>query len=327
MVREITVIGGGAGSFNLLSGLRAQTDFALRSIVTMMDSGGDSGVLRDAFGVLPPGDPRRCLVALSDESQILRDLFSFRFEEGLLEGRNFGNLFFLALTRSLGGEQQAVDALGRILKIRGDVIPVTWDHAQLVARTRDGSLLRGEAAIDGRGRREGPRPSPIEAIWLEPAARANPAALNAIIACYALVLAPGDVFTSLVPNLLVEGVAEAIHASNGALVFVVNLMTKAGETDDWGARRHVEEFSRRAGRAPDAVLVHAGGFARARLRDYAREGAAPVADDLGTAAEEPFQVLRADLASTGVPIHHDPDATGRALAEFLHGCARLRRSA
>src|SRR4030095_2350754 len=133
--RELTVIGGGAGSFNLLSGLRAQTDFALRSIVTMMDDGGDSGPLRGAFGVLAPGDLRRCLVALSEESQILRDLFSFRFDEGPLAGRNFGNLFFLALTRSLGSEQEAVSALSRILKIRGEVLPVTWDHAQLVART------------------------------------------------------------------------------------------------------------------------------------------------------------------------------------------------
>jgi uncharacterized cofD-like protein len=325
VVREITVIGGGAGSFNLLSGLRAQTDFALRSIVTMMDSGGDSGVLRDAFGVLPPGDLRRCLVALSEESQILRDLFSFRFEEGPLEGRNFGNLFFLALTRSLGSEQQAVSALGRILKIRGDVIPVTWDHAQLVARTRDGGLLHGEAEIDRRGARLGPRPSPIESIWLEPAARANPVALDAIRHCDALVLAPGDVFTSLVPNLLVEGVAEAIRASRGQLVMVLNLMTKAGETDDWGARRHVEELEQRAGRAPDAVLAHAGGFARARLRDYAQEGAAPVVDDLG--ADAPYRVLRADLASVGALIHHDPDATARALAELVLGPARVRRLA
>jgi uncharacterized cofD-like protein len=327
VVREITVIGGGAGSFNLLSGLRAQTDFALRSIVTMMDSGGDSGALRDAFGVLPPGDLRRCLVALSEESQILRDLFSFRFEEAPLAGRNFGNLFFLALTRSLGSEQQAVSALGRILKIRGDVIPVTWDHAQLVARTRDGGLLRGEASIDGRGKRQGPHPSPIEAIWLEPSARANPAALDAIRDCDAVVLAPGDVFTSLVPNLLVEGVAEAIRESRGALVMVINLMTKAGETDDWGARRHVDELAQRAGRAPDAVLVHEGDFARARLRDYAREGAMPVADDLGSNREVPFHVLRTDLASAGALIHHDPDATGRALAAFVLGPARVRRSA
>ena len=325
MVREITVIGGGAGSFNLLSGLRSQTDFALRSIVTMMDSGGDSGALRDAFGVLPPGDLRRCLVALSEESQILRDLFSFRFEEGPLAGRNFGNLFFLALTRSLGSEQLAVSALSRILKIRGDVIPVTWDHAQLVASTRDGDLLRGEAAIDNRGAREGPRPSPIEAIWLEPAARANPDALDAIRRCDAVVLAPGDVFTSLVPNLLVAGVADAIRASRGQLFFVVNLMTKAGETDGWGARRHVEELAQHAGRAPDAVLVHAGDFPRARLRDYAREGAVPVEDDLGDA--EPFRIARADLASAGALIHHDPDLTARALADLLLGFTRVRRSA
>jgi uncharacterized cofD-like protein len=324
-MREITVIGGGAGSFNLLSGLRAQTDFALRSIVTMMDSGGDSGALRDAFGVLPPGDLRRCLVALSEESQILRDLFSFRFEDPPLRGRNFGNLFFLALTRSLGSEQLAVSALGRILKIRGEVMPVTWDHVQLVARTRDGGLLRGEAAIDGRAGCSGPRPSPIEAIWLEPAARANPDAVEAIRSCDAVVLAPGDVFTSLVPNLLVAGVADAIRASRGELVMVVNLMTKAGETDGWGARRHVEELAERAGRAPDAVLVHAGDLPRARLRDYAREGAAPVADDLGD--EAPYRILRADLASTGALIHHDPDATARALTELLLRAARVRRSA
>src|SRR5438876_2944454 len=118
----VTVVGGGSGSFSVLSGLAPYENLWVQSIVTMMDSGGDSGALRDAFGVLPPGDLRRCLVALSEESQILRDLFSFRFEEGPLAGRNFGNLFFLALTRSLGSEQLAVSALSRILKIRGDVI-------------------------------------------------------------------------------------------------------------------------------------------------------------------------------------------------------------
>jgi uncharacterized cofD-like protein len=327
MARELTVIGGGTGSFNLLSGLRACTDFSLRSIVTMMDSGGDSGVLRDAFGVLPPGDLRRCLVALSEESQILRDLFSFRFEDGPLEGRNFGNLFFLALARSLGSEQQAVSALGRILKIRGEVIPVTWDHAQLVARTREGAVLRGEAAIDGRRSPLGvhPRPSPIEAIWLEPSARANPVALEAIRTSDAVVLAPGDVFTSLVPNLLVEGVAEAIRASRGRLVMVVNLMTKSGETDGWSARRHVEELSRRAGRAPDAVLVHAEPLPRARLRDYEFEGAEPVVDDLGSGA--PYRIVRAALASPGALIHHDPDATARALGELLGGPLRAQGAA
>jgi uncharacterized cofD-like protein len=323
----ITVIGGGAGSYNLLSGLRTHTDFELRSVVTMMDDGGDSGALRDAFGVLPPGDLRRCLVALSEESQILRDLFSFRFGDGPLAGRNFGNLFFLALTRSLGSEQQAVSALSKILKIRGEVIPVTWDHAQLLARTRDGGLLRGEAAIDGRGRREGPRPSPIETIWLEPVARANPAALDAISRCDAVVLAPGDVFTSLVPNLLVAGIADAIRESRARLVMVINLMTKAGETDDWGAQRHLDELAKRAGRRPDAVLVHAGELASARLCDYAREGAAPVADDLGAAGAAPYAILRADLASSVGKIHHDPGSTAVALTELLRDALAVRRSA
>jgi uncharacterized cofD-like protein len=197
-----------------------------------------------------------------------------------------------------------------------------------VARTRDGNLLRGEAAIDGRGQREGPHPSPIEAIWLEPGASANPAALDAIRACSALVLAPGDVFTSLVPNLLVAGVADAIRESRGTLVFVVNLMTKAGETDDWGVRRHIDELAQRAGRAPDAVLVHAGDLARASLADYAREGAVPIVDDLGAEGSAPYRIVRADLASEGALIHHDPDRTARALARLLDGAAaRERRSA
>jgi uncharacterized cofD-like protein len=326
---DITVIGGGTGSFNLLSGLRAHADLRLRSIVTMMDSGGDSGQLRDAFGVLPPGDLRRCLVALSEESQILRDLFSFRFDEGDLSGRNFGNLFFLALTRALGSEQEAVSALGRILKIRGEVIPVTWEHAELVARATDGRVLRGEAAIDRRavGGAGAPRPAPIEEIWLEPCARANPAAIEAILDSDAVVLAPGDVFTSLVPNLLVAGVREAIRASRGRLIAVVNLMTKSGETDGWGAQRHVDELAARAGRVPDAVLVHRGAFAPDRLRDYACEGAAAVVDDLPPAGDAPFAILRAEVASSGALIHHDPTSTARALLELVRSNARLRRSA
>lgn len=319
MALEIAVIGGGAGSFNLLSGLRAHDGLRLRSIVTMMDSGGDSGQLRDAFGVLPPGDLRRCLVALSEESGLLRELFSFRFQEGDLEGRNFGNLFFLALVRSLGSEKAAVEALGRILQIRGEVIPVTWDHAQLVARLADGQVLRGEAAIDARrGQPDAAlEPSPIASIWLEPEAVANPAALEAIRASDAVVYAPGDVFTSVVPNLLVAGVAEAIRAARGRLVAVVNLMTKYGETWGWGASRHVEELTRRTGRRPDAVLVHAGAVPADRLDDYAREGAIPVVDDLPTEPSERCEVVRADIASRTALIRHDPEATATALLALI----------
>jgi uncharacterized cofD-like protein len=316
---EIAVIGGGAGSFNLLSGLRAHDGIRLRSIVTVMDSGGDSGQLRDAFGVLPPGDLRRCLVALSEESELLREIFSFRFEEGDLEGRNFGNLFFLALVRSLGSEKAAVEALGRILKIRGEVIPVTWDHAQLVARLADGKLLRGEAAIDARRRHPeaASEPSPVASIWLEPEAQANPAALDAIRQSDAVVYAPGDVFTSVVPNLLVAGVADAVRGARGRLVAVVNLMTKYGETYGWGAARHVEELTRRTGRRPDTVLVHAGPLPQGRLADYAEEGASPVVDDLASCSNDDLEVVRADIASPSALIRHDPEATAAALVAWL----------
>ena len=169
MATTVTVIGGGTGSFNVLTGLRNHAHLAIRSVVTMMDSGGDSGRLRDEFGVLPPGDVRRCLVALSEESALLRNLFTFRFDEAPLSGRSFGNLFFLALTRTLGSEQHAVEAIGRILKIRGRVIPVTWDHAHLIAELEDGSQVEGEANLDVP--RHDPN-VPIRSVRLEPRAHA-----------------------------------------------------------------------------------------------------------------------------------------------------------
>ncbi|HKQ68150.1 MAG TPA: 2-phospho-L-lactate transferase CofD family protein, partial [Polyangiaceae bacterium] len=189
----MTVIGGGTGSFTLLRGLVAYDDLDVRSIVTMMDSGGDSGRLRDEFGVLPPGDVRRCLVALSDETALMRELFNFRFSEAPLDGRNFGNLFFLALTRVLGSERLAIQAAGRILNIRGEVIPVTWDHAHLSAVLADGQVVAGEANIDVP---KHDASIAIERVYLEPRATANGAALAAIDGSDFVVLAPGDLYTS-----------------------------------------------------------------------------------------------------------------------------------
>jgi uncharacterized cofD-like protein len=337
--RRVTVVGGGTGSFNLLSGLK-DYDVSLQSIVTMMDSGGDSGELRDAFGVLPPGDVRRCLVALSDESEVLRDLFSFRFDEAPLAGRNFGNLFILALSRALGSDERAIDAIGKILKIRGRVLPVTWDHSHLHAELEDGRILRGEGTIDSRAHRT-PRSrraaslsaslSPIRRVYLAPPADANPEALRAFADADAIVLAPGDVFTSTVPNLLVRGVAAAIRRAKAPLVYVVNLMTKSGETDGWTASRHVEQIARYAGRVPDGVLVHRGAVPRAMLRRYQTEHAARVVVDAAALRRLGVRTIRSsDLACTTSVARHDPARTARALMSLLGACwdarGRGRRS-
>jgi uncharacterized cofD-like protein len=318
----VAVVGGGTGSFNLLTGLRRHA-LRLRSIVTMMDSGGDSGELRDAFGVLPPGDLRRCLVALSEESRILRDLFSFRFDQEPLRGRNFGNLFILALTRALGSEEKAVAAIARILKIRGEVLPVTWDHVHLHAELEDGTVVRGEANIDRRGplaaarRTRKPLPA-IRRVFLEPAASANPSALAAIASSDAVVLAPGDLFTSTVPNLLVKGVRAALRRCPGPLVYVANLMTKYGETDGWTASRHVGEIVRYGGRVPDAVLVHRGPVPEGLRRRYEAERASRVESDADRLRELGVGVVReANVMAAASVLRHDPTRTATVLVRLL----------
>ena len=319
MSRVVSVIGGGTGSFHVLSGLRPLPDLSIRSIVTMMDSGGDSGRLRDEFGVLPPGDIRRCLIALSEESSLLRNLFTFRFDEAPLEGRSFGNLLFLALTRTLGSEPHAVEAIGRILKIRGRVVPVTWDHAHLFARLANGTVIEGEANINVP---QHDSSVPIEQVYLEPSARANPEALGAIQESDYVVLAPGDLYTSTIPNLLVEGVPEALQRTRARIVYVMNLMTRYGETWGYSAARHVEELIAYGGRAPDVVLAHDGEIPRALAARYEKEAAHPVELDIAALHELGVEIVEtADLASTSSLLRHDPARTGAALSRIFAGHA------
>ena len=224
-MRRVSVIGGGTGSFSILSGLRTYEDVWIQSIVTMMDSGGGSGRLRDEFGVLPPADLRLCLVALSEETQLLRDLFSFRFVEAPLEGRSFGNLFFLVLTKILESEKHATEALSRILKIRGRVLAVTWDNSHLYAELADGTLIEGEANIDVP---KHDLPIPIQPAYLKPEALANPEAVQAIRESDFIILAPGNLYTSTIPNLLVIGIPEALQTVQVPLIYILNLKTPNG---------------------------------------------------------------------------------------------------
>jgi uncharacterized cofD-like protein len=318
--RAVTVIGGGTGSFNVLKGLRLYQDLDIRSIVTMMDSGGDSGRLRDEFGVLPPGDIRRCLIALSDESELMRDLFSFRFGEGPLEDRQFGNLFFIALTRILGSQKEAIEAIGGILKIRGRVIAVTWDDAHIHAELQNGALVRGEANIDV------PRHDasvPIRRVFLEPKAQANPEAVDAILDSDYVIFAPGNLYTSTIPNVLVSGIPEALQATKARVLYVVNLMSRFGETDGYTAADHVEQIAHYGGRMPEAVLVHEGEVPAELLARYEAERAHRVAIDpekLHRLGVE--EVKTADVMSTTSVVRHDPARTARALVELFDALER-----
>jgi uncharacterized cofD-like protein len=320
MKRTVTVIGGGTGSFNVLTGLKSYAeDFLILSIVTMMDSGGDSGRLRDEFGVLPPGDARRVLVALSEETQLLRDLFSFRFSDPPLEGRSFGNLFFLALTKLLNSEREAIEAISRILKIRGRVIAVTWDHVHLYAELCDGAVVIGEGNIDV------PKhdPSiPIRRVYLQPEAQANPEAVEAILKSDFVVLAPGNLFTSTIPNLLVKGIPEALQQTNASLIYIMNLMTRYGETDGYTASEHVKQivhYSR--GRVPDAVLVHKGEIPFGELiSKYQAEKSYQVGIDIDHLSDMGVRVVTCRNVvpeAAFVRVRHDPDRTARALVELF----------
>ena len=316
--KRITVVGGGAGSYQVLTGLKDVVGTDVRSIVSMMDNGGDSGVYRDDYGVLPPGDLRRCLVALSEEAPLMRELFQYRFEEGSLEGRSVGNLLMVALTHVLDDEREAVETLGKLLKIRGEVVPVTWDRCHLHATLIDGEKLVGERAID---RCPGPRAA-IDSVSLHPSAEANPRALEVIGDADCVVLAPGDLYTSVIANLLVDGIAQAIAAAPGKLVCVLNLMTKPGETEGMSARDHVAELARYCGRVPDVVLAHSGPIPQKLLARYAAERASRVeVDEDSLHALGVEQVMQAPLMSGHSYVRHDAKRVAAALAELV-GCAQ-----
>lgn len=311
MSYQVTVIGGGTGSFSILSGLKCLDEVSIQSIVTMMDSGGDSGRLRDEFGVLPPGDARRCLIALSEESQLLRDLLDFRFTDAPLENRNLGNLIFLALTQQLGSEREAIEAFGRLLKIKGRVIGVTWKKSHLFAELADGTVIEGEANIDV------PKHDvsiPIARVFLQPKAAANPEALRAINRSDFILLAPGDLFTSTVPNLLVRNIPQAIQRARAPLIYVLNLMTKHGETDGYTASKHIAEIIRYGGRVPDAILAHGGRIPADLAMKYAAEHSHPVKLDIEAVCQQGVKVIKIEnvMLKTSL-VRHDPARTAKAL--------------
>ncbi len=302
---KIVVIGGGTGTYTALMGLKRYSK-NLTAIVTMADDGGSSGRLRDEFGHLPPGDVRRALVALSDDRQnTLRSLFEYRFDKGDgLNGHSFGNLFLTALGELTGGIEGAILEASRVLNIRGQVLPVTTADTRLFAELEDGTIIHGETNIDVRTIKPQLK---IERVFLEPEPQITESARQAIEEADILVIGPGDLYTSLIPNLLVNGVPEAIAACKGSRIFVSNLMTKHGETDGFALSDFVREVRSYLGSEDsiDAVIANSHRYSDEILARYAEENAFPVAvDDLTTEIENAETVL-GDVAYTGQFVRHD----------------------
>ena len=222
-VKKIVTIGGGAGSFTVLKGLK-KYPIAITAIVTTFDSGGSSGLLRDEFGILPPGDVRRCLVALSEEEKILRRLFMFRFEKkSSLQGHSFGNLFLTALSSIFKDDNLAIEKAGELLNINGKVLPVSLSKSHLCATLEDGTIIEGETNIDIP---KHDSESKIKKIFLEPKAKLNSKARKAIMEADIIVVGPGDLYTSIIPNFLVGGMLEAMKKTKAKKIYIANLMTK-----------------------------------------------------------------------------------------------------
>jgi uncharacterized cofD-like protein len=314
----IVVIGGGTGIHGLLRGLKRYTDH-ITAIVTMMDSGGSSGRLRDEFGHLPPGDVRQALVALTADdrtSLTLRQLFNYRFPKGNgLEGHSFGNLFLTALTDITGGSDKAVAEAGKILGIKGQVLPVTLTHSNLVAKLENGRQIVGEKNIDIRKENAHVR---IDYIYLDPKAYAYPPVLESINQARLIVLGPGDLYTSIIPNLLVEGVVEAINFSRAKKIYICNLMTKHGESDGFKASDFISEIKAYLDEGKiNLAVLNKSGFSQKVLERYSREKQIPVEADLAKCEKLVEKLVVKDLAVKGNLIRHDEGKLARIVIDAL----------
>jgi uncharacterized cofD-like protein len=307
ILKNIVTIGGGTGTFVVQSGLKRLPNVALIAIVSVADDGGATGRLRDAYGFLPLGDARQALIALAEngESSLIRRLFGYRFQKGDIAGHNFGNLFLTALTDMLGGDAAAIEAASKILRIKGKVIPVSNTPETLVAHLEDGTTIVGEHTIDT------PTPGRAHITLLETKepVEISKDACNAIGDADLIILGPGDLYASTLANFTVTGLKECVQKSKAKLVYIVNLFTKAGQTQGYGATKYVAEITRYAGRRPDHILTSTSSFPTEALARYAAEGEFPVTDDLG---DDPA-IIRGEFASASVIEKSRADVVSRSL--------------
>mgnify|MGYP001326622284 CR=1 FL=1 len=311
---NIIVIGGGTGTYTVLSGLK-KYPVNLIAIVAMADDGGSSRVLREEFGVLPPGSVRPAMVALSDEEETLAKLFSFRFSWGSLAGHTLGNLFLTALTKQLGSFEKAIEQTGRLLHLKGKVLPSTFQKMTLFAELENGRIIKGESNIDVP-KHDGKLH--IKKVWLQPKAKANPKALEAIQKAHLIVVGPGDLYTSIIPNFLVSGINRAVKKSKAKKVYVCNIMTKFGETVGFSAKNFVNVLYEYLGNdAFDYLVVNTKCPASARVRKYEDKQAQFVEYLPRDFVKARFSVVARNLVRQSGFIRHDPKKLAKALISFL----------
>lgn len=328
---KVVVIGGGTGTYTVLTGLR-KYPVELTAIVSMMDSGGSNRVLRDEFGLLPTSDLRQCIVALAtkDTNGMLRQLFTYRYHQGTgIEGMTFGNLFMAALTDIYGSQEKAIEKTCDFLGVAGDIVPVTYDNSHLIARYANGAQVLGEHFIDEPSDANGR--SRIVELSLIPPATANKKAIKAINEADLVVMGPGDLYTSLVCNLVVDGIASAMQKTKAKKIYIVNLMTKFGQTNGFTAKDHISVLEKYLGKgAVDVCLVNKKISVPAGIVErYQEEKAEFVVDDFDSSHNSKPRVLRGEYNSDIIHekspgdklarslIRHDPDKLARAIYSLV----------
>ena len=312
-MKKVITIGGGTGSYTVLRGLK-DFDLDITAVVSMFDSGGSSGVLRDEFGVLPPGDIRRCLVALSDgkRAEILRQLFNFRFENGnSLKGHSFGNLLLVALSSVYGSEIEGIRKASELLNIKGKVLPVSLDKSNLHAILENGEEIIGETNIDIPKHNGAIK---IQKVFLNPPAKIFEETKQAIQDADIIVIGPGDPYTSIIPNLLVEGVSEALKASKGKKIVVTNLMSKWGETHGFASSDMAHELLAYSGLEKfDYAICNTGRMDPKLVAAYEKEKKYPIQCDVKL-SEYAKKVILGDFFSEADIARHDSQKIAKAIA-------------
>ena len=310
---RIVAIGGGSGLSVLLHGLKELTS-NITAVVTVADDGGSSGRLRSQFNIPPPGDIRNCLVALADAEPMMSDLFQFRFQEsGEFGGHNFGNLFILAMLKVTGDFEKAIKESSKILAIRGRVVPSTLKRVSLVAQHKDGTRTEGESNISKVR-------SAIERLSLKPeGCGATEDALAAVRNAEAIVIGPGSLYTSVLPNLLIEDLADAMAASSAPKIYICNVMTQPHETDAFSAFDHVNAIAEHS--RPDVlshVIVNRGQIPQNLLKKYAGEEAFPVEADVAKIRSFGYAVIEDNIINCGEMVRHNPRRLTKVIVDIIN---------
>jgi len=315
-MKNIVTVGGGTGSYTVLSGLKNISNISITALVSMADDGGSTGVLRDELGVLPPGDVRQCLVALSEHSEIVRELMNYRFKNGGLSGHSFGNIFLAALEKVTGDFVKGVEIASEILKVKGKVIPTTSNKAELVLLLSNGVIIEGENKITHANFQD----IGIKKIFYRKDVELNENAKLAMLEADYIILGPGNFYSSLIPNLIVDGFKNAIKKSRAKIIFLVNLTNKQGHTMHWKTSDYVRVLEQYIGKPVDTILVNNEMPSKEQTENYElKEGdGVLVIND-----QKDNRVIKKSLLSHAFVIQKKEDKIGNTRSFIRHDSEKL----